>query len=406
VWRELLGRSFQGAALSKIAPAVVQLALLVLVARSGDVRAVGLLAIASALAFGCASIAEAGFGTSFAVSRIAFGADLPPLRATRLVRTTAAALGSAGFVLFWAAGVGDREYALLIATPLPFLLALGYGYAGALNAGGRLAAEGGIAVVESLLVLAVAMALIPWVDPLPGALIGLVVGRCIGTTARNLLVAGSQGDTARRVDGWRAQRSYFVATVVIVAHGQADILVLGTVASPELVGVYAPLLRLAYASLLLAEAASWALFGAAGDASEGSGASGGRSMFSRPFFVGGVVLGVSFLALYGPVFSFVLDQPVPPLAAALPLALAIPIRFLAFSSTVRIVRAGWQVARVPVLLAAFATLLVGSVLASAEGSLAGLALSRFGSEVVIASGYAVLAARLAGRRPRALIGAS
>ncbi|MEX2155163.1 MAG: hypothetical protein WD825_17590 [Gemmatimonadaceae bacterium] len=393
--------------MSKTAPAVVQLALLVVVARSGDLRAVGLLAIASALAFGCASIAEAGFGTSFAVSRVAFGADRPPLRATRRVRLTAASLGSAAFLLAWAAGIGEREEALLIATPLPFLLALAYGYAGALNAAGRLAAEGRIAVAESVVILAVAIAAIEWTGPLEGALIALVVGRLAGTMARGLLVDRLRGDVSGSVDGWRIQRPYLAATVVIVAHGQADILVLGTVASPELVGTYAPLLRLAYASLLVAEAASWALFGAAGDRGDESAAPARRFGSSGQFFVAGVAFGVAFLVLYRPVFGLVLDQPAPPVAAAALLAAAIPIRFLSFSSTVRLVRGGWQLARIPVLLTALVILLGGSVLASKNGSLSGLALSRFASEVVIAAGYAVLAAKLAARRPpRPVVSAS
>src|SRR5919199_983010 len=160
---------FAGAAVTKLAPPLVQLVLLLLVARDSTLDDVGRLALASAVSFLCGAMAELGFQTTLSIPRPTFGTAAPPLRAT---------------------------------------------------------------------------------------------GRAGGTLARAILVR----DLPQSTDGapgplFRAQLPFAVATVAIVFQGQADMLAIGFFGTLALAGLYGPLLRTTYSTLLSAEAFSWGLYG-------------------------------------------------------------------------------------------------------------------------------------------------
>src|SRR5712692_5605600 len=148
---------FTGAGVAKLAPPLVQFVLLLLVARAGSLDDVGRLALASAGAFLCGALAELGLATSLSIPKVTFGTEGVPLRATRRLRLTAAVLGCFLYVTLWAAGLGGHDPVLLLVAPLPFALALAYGYAGAMNASGELHYEIPVSLGESALVLASAL---------------------------------------------------------------------------------------------------------------------------------------------------------------------------------------------------------------------------------------------------------
>src|SRR5437588_11014218 len=77
---------FVGAAVTKLAPPLVQLLLLLLVARESTLDDVGRLALASAVSFLCGALGELGFATTLSIPRPTFGVEMPPLRATARVR--------------------------------------------------------------------------------------------------------------------------------------------------------------------------------------------------------------------------------------------------------------------------------------------------------------------------------
>src|SRR5687768_4857674 len=301
---------FTGAGVTKLAPPLVQFALLLFVARRGSLDDVGLLALGSAIAFLCGALAELGLATSFSMPRVAFGTDGPPLRATRRLRMGSAALGSVVFMLLWAAGVGGRDPVLLLAAPLPIALALAYGYSGAMNASGRLRYEIPVTVGESLLILAIALLGSTVAPALSASLAALTVGRGAGTAVRMLLVRRIPQSRAPRVPGVaRIQAPFMLATMGWVLQGQVDIVVLGYVGALATLAIYAPLVRTAYSALLSAEALSWALFGGANPEDREGG--GRLTRRWRPLSLGfGVVVAPGFVAVAQPFLEFLLDRDV------------------------------------------------------------------------------------------------
>src|ERR671938_587583 len=204
---------FAGAAVTKLAPPLVQLVLLLLVARDSTLDDVGRLALASAVSFLCGATAELGFQTTLSIPRPTFGTSAPPLRATGRVRVASALAGSLLYVVLWGAGLGSHGAVFLLVAPLPFLLALSYGYAG-------------------------------------------------GTLARAILVRDLPQSAEAAVGPlFRAQLPFALATLAIVFQGQADMLAIGFFGTLGLAGLYGPLLRTAYSTLLSAEAFSWGLYG-------------------------------------------------------------------------------------------------------------------------------------------------
>src|SRR5919202_716315 len=367
---------FAGAAVTKLAPPLVQLVLLLLVARDSTLDDVGRLALASAVSFLCGAMAELGFQTTLSIPRPTFGTAAPPLRATGRVRVVSALAGSLLYVVLWGAGLGMHGAVFLLVAPLPFLLA-------------ESAAIVSIAVVGTLVGSA-----LTW------SLVALTVGRAGGTLARAILVR----DLPQSTDGapgalFRAQLPFALATVAIVFQGQADMLAIGFFGTLGLAGFYGPLLRTTYSTLLSAEAFSWGLYGDA-HPDERPGAGLLARHWRAASMALGVVLASGFAFLAEPFLRFLLDRSLPDLTLAIALfAVVIGLRFAALVLTVEILRAGRQRDELPVLAVASAVLAVGAVLAARSGSIAGLAGARLASEAITAVGYFALARRSsAGKR--------
>ena len=387
---------------SKLLPPVVQLSLLLIIGRNGGLTDVGLVALASSVSFLCGSLAEAGFGISLSVPATYLDTERPPLRATREARIGAALMGSVLYLLLWCVGVGSHQVGLLILVPLPFLLALSYGYAGAMNHSAVLRYEATVSFAESMTVVVLALALIQVMDPVYAVLTGLLVGRLAGTIARAVLLRHIPTSAAWVPHVVRTQLPFVATTGAIVAQGQADILLLGFMGSLAMLGVYAPLLRMAYGALLVAEAFGWALYPTRPEEVDSS-ASGVGARVVRHWRLSGLVLGViagaAFLVLAKPVLQVIVNQPVH--GVGLPIALlslVIVVRFGSFVLSVDIVRQGLQMARLPYLLGGAVVLLVGTALSRGR-SLDVLTGSRLASEVFLAAGYAFIVASL--RRPQA-----
>src|ERR687885_2193531 len=378
---------FAGAAVTKLAPPLVQLVLLLLVARGGTLDDVGRLALASAISFLCGALAELGFGTTLSIPRPTFGISAPPLRATARVRVGSALAGSLPYLVLWGAGFGSHGAVFLLVAPLPFLLALSYGYSGAMNASGRLRIEGAVSIAESLAIVAIAVVGTLVGSALTWSLVALTVGRAGGTLARAILVR----DLPQSNDGapgplFRAQLPFALATVAIVFQGQADMLAIGFFGTLALAGLYGPLLRTTYSTLLSAEAFSWGLYG---DAHPGERP--GAGLLARHWRAAsmalGVVLAISFAFLAEPFLRFLLDRSLPDLTLAIALfAVVIVLRFAALVLNVDILRAGRQRDEIPVLAVASAVLAIGAVLAARSASIAGLAGTRLASEAITAAG--------------------
>jgi O-antigen/teichoic acid export membrane protein len=392
-----VGWHFASATLSKLTPPAVQLALLLVVGRQGSIEDVGLLALASAVAFTCGAIAEAGFNTSLSIPETYLHDELPPLRGTRRARIVAAIGGSALYAALWAAGLGKHEPVLLILLPLPALLALSYGYSGVMNSAGQLRLEARISVAESAFVLVLVAALSVALEPLETVLLALLGGRAAGTAARAAWVRSLPQSGARAVRDVGRTHAWFVASTASTAiHGQIDAAVLGFFGAFALLGVYGPLVRTAYSGLLVAEGLAWALYArTTHERVREARLRGERSLGDRllgRWRTAGVGLGavcaVGFWFLGAPVLEFVLDADVDGLR--LPIALlsaTILVRFGAFVLTVDIIRAGRQRARIPVELAAAVVLGSIAVAGALEESLSLLALGKLASEVVLAAGY-------------------
>jgi O-antigen/teichoic acid export membrane protein len=387
---------FAGALLSKLVPPGVQLALLLVVARLGTLEDVGRLALASAAAFTCGGLAELGFGTSLSVPRPYFGTELPPVRGTRPHRLAAALAGSAVYLALWAFGLGGREAAFLVLAPLPALLALGFGYAGVMNAHARLDREGRIAVAEALLTLALAGLALLVAGPLVAALLGLLLGRALGTLLRARVVRGLPQDAgALGVGLLRAQGWFVAAGAVVVIGGQIDVLAAGFVSAFATLGVFSPLMRTAYGLALIAEALSWSLYGRAGsDAAPAS----RLARFVQNWSVSAPIIGagcaVLFVAVAPWFVPLVVDADVGPiLGPVLLFAGAIVARFVTFSFSLELIRAGRQRARLPGLVAATVVLACSGIAGALAASLTILAAGRLIAEVVVAVAYGVAARR-------------
>jgi O-antigen/teichoic acid export membrane protein len=388
---------FGGAIVSKMAPPAVQLLLLLAMARLGSLDDVGRLALASATSFTCGGLAELGFGTSLSVPRAYFGVGLPPLRRTRLLRLGAALTGSVAYCLLWAFGLGGHDTAFLVLTPLPTLLALSYGYAGVMNAEVGLLPEGRVTLVEAAISIAIAGALFALLDhPLVAALLGLLVGRAVGTGLRMRIVARlPQTGEGKIRSPLRTQAWFLVATTVVVLNGQIDVIAAGFGSAFATLGVFSPLMRTAYGLTLLAEALSWSLYGRAGTRDAG----GSRMVaFVQHWTRGAPILGVACS------IAFMVTAPwaIPLLLGRSVHGLLVPVllfggvvltRFLTFSYSLTIIRAGRQRTRVAPLLAATVVLLGSGVAGALTGSITVLAAGRLAGEVVVAVGYAAAVRR-------------
>jgi polysaccharide biosynthesis protein PslH len=374
---------FTGAAVTKLAPPLVQLVLLLLVARNGTLADVGRLALASAVSFLCGSLAALGL----------------TLRATARVRIASALAGSLLYVVLWGAGLGSHDGVFLLVSPLPFLLALSYGYAGAMNASGRLRIESAVSVAESVAIVVIAVGGSLAGSALTWSLVALTVGRAGGTLARAVVVRTLPHSTEAAAGPlFRAQLPFALAAFAIVFQGQADMLAIGFFGTLGLAAVYGPLLRTAYSTLLSVEAFSWGLYGDAHPEEQAPG-----SLFARHWRAAsmalGAVLAIAFAFLAEPFLRFLLDRSLPNLTLAIALlAVVIVLRFAALVLNVEILRAGRQRDEIPVLAVGSVVLAVGAVVAARSTSIAGLAGARLASEAITAAGYFWLARRAPVRR--------
>src|SRR5918911_1079633 len=317
---------FAGAAVTKLAPPLVQLVLLLLVARDSTLDDVGRLALASAVSFLCGAMAELGFQTPLSIPRPTFGTAAPPLRATGRVRVVSALAGSLLYLVLWGAGLGMHGAVFLLVAPLPFLLALSYGYAGAMNASGRLRIEGAVSVAESVAIVAIAVLGSLAGSALTWSLVALTVGRAGGTLARAILVRDLPQSAEAAVGPlFRAQLPFALATLAVVFQGQADMLAIGFFGTLGLAGLYGPLLRTTYSTLLSAEAVSWGLYG---DAHPDERPAAG--LLAQPFL------------------HFLLHRSLPDLTVPVALfSVVIVLRFAALVLNVDILRAGRQRDEIP-----------------------------------------------------------
>ena len=377
-----------GGVVSKLAPSAVQLVLLLLVARRAGLDDVGRLALASAVAFLCGNLAEVGTMTSLSLPKAYFGVASPPLRATRGVRWAGALGGTLLYAVLWAAGLGSHETVFLAALALPALLALSFGYAGALNATGALGLEGAISLVESGLMVGLAFAFFPVMSPVAAALVALSVGRAAGTVARAVAVRTRPRSDEARIEGaLRSQLGFLATSAAIVVEGQADVVVLGFLGGTfALLGVYAPLIRTCYATFLIAEGLTLAMY---------SFDEGGLRRWRARGLVVGVVAAVAFALLAEPLLEWVLDRTLHDLTwPVVLLALLIPVRFYGYVLGVDLVRAGKQAARIPALLVATVVLVGGAIAGWQTGSLTWLSSFRLASEFAIAGGFLLAVRRL------------
>src|ERR671924_359629 len=378
---------------AKLAPPLVQLGLLLLVARRGSLDEVGRLALASAASFLCGSLAELGFATTLSLPRLTFGTAEPPLRATERLRVGAAFGGAGLYSVLWAAGLGGHDPVLLLVAPLPFALAISSSYSGAMNASGMLRVEGAVSLAESVAILAIASIGSFHGSAFTWALLGLTLGRAGGTIARAVLARRIPQSGVARLHGLaRAQLPFALATLAIVVQGQADMLAIGFFGSLAVAGVYGPLLQTTYAPLLSAEALDEL---------------GDSGWLARHRRAAGLCLGVllagAFALLAEPFLRFLLHRPLPDLTPAVSLfALVVVARFVALVFNVEVLRAGRQRDEIPILGLASLALALGGALAAAAGSLTGPARARLRSEVIIAVGYVLLARRASAQPAPAL----
>lgn len=393
---------FGGGVASKLAPSLVGLLLIRLVAQEGTLDDVGRLGLATATAYLCGSLAEMGMMTSLSLPQEYFGVAAPPLRATRTARSLAAAAGSALYGVLWLAGLGGHEPILLLALPLPFLLALSYGYIGAMNAGGALNTEGAIAAGEAVAAVVLTVVLGQTTSTLAAALVALGASKWLGTLARLLALRGLPKHAGASVPGVVRQQLWFLTSGgATVLHGRLDLLVLGFGGPLSLVGIYSTLLRACYSTFLVAEGLTLAMY----STEEAESSSRAVRRWRVTGLVIGLVAGTAFLIAAGPLLPVILDRPIENLLVPIILlAVLIPVRFAGYVQSIDLVRAGRQAARIPVLVVALAVLLVGGIVGWRTGSLTWLAGLRLASEAVVTLGFLYLARRglgaLRGVRPR------
>ena len=384
--------SFAGGVVSKLGPSVVGLLLIHLVARGEDtLDDVGRLTLATATAYLCGSLAEMGMMTSLSLPQKYFGVPAPPLRATRNARWLAACAGSTLYGVLWLAGLGAYEPILLLALPFPFLLALSYGYIGAMNAGGALTAEGKITTGEAAVTLVATLLLAQVTSVLAAALLALSVARALGLVARLLVLQPLPKHDGTAVHGVVRQQLWFLASSgAIVLHGRLEVLVLGFAPNFTLLGVYGTLLRACYSTFLVAEGLTLAMYST--DETRSS------SRAVRRWRVTGLVIGLvaggAFLVAAGPLLPVILDRPIEHILVPIVLlAVLIPVRFAGYVQSVDLVRGGRQAARIPVLALALIVLLAGGLVGWQTESLTWLSAFRLGSEAVVTLGFLYLARR-------------
>src|SRR5436190_11942633 len=356
---------FAGAGVAKLAPPLVQFVLLLLVARAGSIDDVGRLALASAVSFLCGALAELGLATSLSIPKVTFDTDGPPLRATRGLRLVAALLGCVLYVLLWAAGLGGHDPVLLLVAPLPFALALAYGYAGAMNASGALRYEVPVSLGESALILTIALLGSLAIPALTASLAALSIGRFAGLFARMALIHRLPRSHRMRVPRLlHAQLPFALATVAFIIQGQADLVAVGFFGALATAAVYAPLLRTAYSSLLGAEGLSWSLFGGA-NPEEHENPSRLAQHWRSVSMALGIAAALVFVVFAKPFLQFLLDRSLPDLTPAIWLfGITIVVRFGALTLGVDIVRAGRQRDEIPGLFASAAILAAGAAMAA------------------------------------------
>jgi O-antigen/teichoic acid export membrane protein len=377
----------------RFAPPLLQLALLVIVARRGSLEDVGALALASAVSFLCGALAEAGFSTTLSIPRVAFGLDDPPLRATATLRVGAAVGGSVLYTGLWAAGLGNHDPVFLIVAPLPLFLALAHGYAGVMNASGLLRLEGIVSLAETALVLVLAVAGSFLMSALAAVLIALTVGRAVGTVARAIVLRRTPQSDALRQGVARVQFGFFLLTGVVVVQGQVDMLAIGFAGTLATAAVYGPLARTAASALLVTDSLTWGLYGAAHPDERGDTGWIGRNWRVLTLLLS-LLAAVAFALLAEPFLRLVLDRSLPDLrAAVLLLAVTVIVRGASLVLNVSIVRAGRQREEIPFVAVGGVALAAGAAIAARADSLTGLAAARLGSEIIIAAGFVLLSLR-------------
>ncbi len=388
-----------GAAVSKLAPSAAQVGLLMIVAREATLPDVGRLALASAAAFLCGSLADAGFTTTLSVPSVYLDSNAPPMRATRRLRFATAAAGTGLYCMFWVAGLGSYDPAFLLLTPLPAALALSYGYAGVMNAAGRLRLEGTIAAFELISIVSLALALTRVGSGIVPELLALAAVRVAGAIARAIVV--SRLPQSRTPKVWRVvsrQAAFIPAITAIVVQGQADLLILGFTRNFDLLAVYSPLMRAAYGILLVAEALSWALYPAANVEGSGAEMRGGAAVFTFGLIT--CIAALAFAVLAQPFLTIVLGRNVGGIQAAVVLfALVIIVRFFAAFREITIIQTGSQKRRIPILAVSAIVLSAGAYMGATMRSIGVLGASRLASEFALAAGYFWLSRELAVRRP-------
>ncbi len=386
--------SFAGGLASRLAPTIVRLVVLLLVARQPhSADDVGKVVLASAAAYLCGTLAEMGTMTSLSLPLEYFGVARPPLRGTRRLRVGVAIGGSVLLGLLIAAGIGSRASVFLIVLPLPFLLALSYGYAGALNATGALGLEGWISTAEAGLTLAGTVVLFLAVSPAAAALLALTVAKAGGTVVRAWVLRGRAHDPAPVERVVRRQATFLASTAAIVIHGQLDLVVLGFLSSFTLIAVYGALIRTAYTTFLVAEGLTLAMYSLGGLEAEARWL---RRWRSAGLLIG-VALGVVFLVSAQPLLEWVLHRPIHHVGVPIALfAILIPIRFFGYVQSVDLVRGGHQAARIPVLAVAIAVLFTGAIIGGKLDSITWLTAFRLASETVATLGFLLVVQRLAG----------
>lgn len=391
--RELLVH-LSGATIGRLAPPLLQLALLLIVSRGGSLNDVGLLALGSSVAFLCGALGELGFANSLSVPRVAFGSKAPPLGPTVKLRVAGALGAGCLYVVLWTAGIGHHDAVLLLLMPLPPALALAHGYAGAMNASGLLRLEGKVSAGESVVALALALVSSSVVDALPAALFGLAVGRVLGTVARGLLLRRVPQSASVEVGSIpRSQLWFALSTAGFVTQGQVDMVAVGLAGSLALAAVYGPAVRASGSVLLGGEAITYALYGRA-HPDEG-GHTGWLYRRWRSALIGGAVAAALVFALLAqPFLEWLLGRQLHGLGALIILlAVVIVVRFVVLVLGVDIVRAGRQQEQVPMLAGAAIVLAIGASIAASADSLTGLAVARLVSEAVLAGGLAFLVRR-------------
>ena len=201
--------------------------------------------------------------------------------------------------------------------------------------------------------------------------------------------AGALGVPLLRTQGW-----FVAAGAVVVIAGQVDVLAAGFVSAFATLGVFSPLMRTAYSLALIAEALSWSLYGRAGSDAPTS----RTARFVQNWSVSAPIIGlgcaVVFVAVAPWFVPLVVDADVGSIIGPVLLfAGAIVARFVTFSFSLRLIRAGRQRARLPGLLVATVVLLGSGVVGALAASVTVLAAGRLVAEIVVAAAYALAVRR-------------